>query len=95
VEDILQALHPETICVLLLILLYQPNISKRREHLPGKENIDLHTLHFIIHKCSFCRSVNYFVHLIIKKKKMKIKKRDVLIFVLGILAFLLFEVIYN
>jgi hypothetical protein len=26
---------------------------------------------------------------------MKIKKRDVLIFVLGILAFLLFEVIYN
>jgi 16S rRNA (cytidine1402-2'-O)-methyltransferase len=34
-EDILQALHPETICV-LLILLYQPNISKRREHLPGK-----------------------------------------------------------
>jgi 16S rRNA C1402 (ribose-2'-O) methylase RsmI len=24
------------ICVLLLILLYQPNISKRREHLPGK-----------------------------------------------------------
>jgi hypothetical protein len=38
------------ICVLLLILLYQPNISKRREHLPGKRKhrSAQQTLHFII-----------------------------------------------
>jgi 16S rRNA (cytidine1402-2'-O)-methyltransferase len=91
-EDILQALHPETYCVLLLILLYQPNISKRREHLPGKKNIDLHNRPSILSsiKC-FCRSVNYFVHLIIKKWKNENKKRDVLIFVLGILAFIVWS----
>jgi hypothetical protein len=34
-EDILQALHPETyLCIATDITL--PNISKRREHLPGK-----------------------------------------------------------
>jgi 16S rRNA (cytidine1402-2'-O)-methyltransferase len=41
-EDILQALHPETYLCIATDITYQPNISKRREHLPGKENIDLH-----------------------------------------------------
>jgi hypothetical protein len=76
------------ICVLLLILLYQPNISKRREHLPEKENIDLHNRPSILSsiKCSFCRClINYFTFDYQNEKKNK--KKNVLIFVLGILAF--------
>jgi 16S rRNA (cytidine1402-2'-O)-methyltransferase len=42
-EDILQALHPETYLCIATDITLPTNISKRREHLPGKENIDLHT----------------------------------------------------
>jgi 16S rRNA (cytidine1402-2'-O)-methyltransferase len=68
-EDILQALHPETYLCIATDITLQPDISKRREHLPGKENIDLHNRPSILLsiKCVFVASVNYFVHLIIKK----------------------------
>jgi hypothetical protein len=73
-EDILQALHPET--YLCITDITNQNIS--REHLPGKRNIDLHNRPSILSsiKCSFCRSVNYFVHLIIKKKENKKRRRS-------------------
>jgi hypothetical protein len=95
-EDILQALHPETyLCIATDITLPTEYIkTKRASAWKKKTSICTTDPPFYHPKCSFC-SVNYFVHLIIKMKKMKIKKRDVLIFVLGILAFLLFEVIYN
>jgi 16S rRNA (cytidine1402-2'-O)-methyltransferase len=50
-EDILQALHPETYLCITDITLPTEYI-KTREHLPGKENIDLHNRPsiFIIHK---------------------------------------------
>jgi hypothetical protein len=93
-EDILQALHPETyLCIATDITLPTEYIKTKRASAWKRKHRSAQDLHFLSSKCSFCRSVNYFVHLIIKK--MKIKKRDVLIFVLGILAFLLFEVIYN
>jgi hypothetical protein len=57
------------ICVSLLILLYQPDISKQRASAWKREYRSAQqTLHFFIHKCSFV-ALLIFVHLIIKMKK--------------------------
>jgi hypothetical protein len=87
-EDILQALHPETYLCIATDITLPTEYIKTKSICLEKENIDLHNRPPFLSsiKCSFCRSVNYFVHLIIKNEKMKIKK-EILIFVLGILAF--------
>jgi 16S rRNA (cytidine1402-2'-O)-methyltransferase len=54
-EDILQALHPETICVLLLILLTN-RIYQNEESICLEKKTSICTIDppfFIIHKCSF------------------------------------------
>jgi hypothetical protein len=80
-EDILQALHPET--YLCIATIYFTNRIYQNEEsicLEKKTSICTIDLHFIIHKCSFVALLIILYIWLSKWKKMKIKKRDVLIY---------------
>jgi 16S rRNA C1402 (ribose-2'-O) methylase RsmI len=73
-EDILQALHPETyLCIATDITLPTEYIKTKRAS-AWKENIDSQqTLHFYHPKCSFV-ALLIILYILSKIKKMKIKK---------------------